>query len=587
MIVYRNQRLRADPRRLLEELSSEVERIDFQTSASHDSVVAVLIAAGVLESGVSDEMFPAADGLDPVVHGFRQASVALGHLLWHSWHGRRAEADQWRCSALGLLRSLELHALPRSIPTSTPEGYAYYAVYPEAYLEAARRCHAVLGPVDVVCIGLRSIGTSLSAVVAAAFEELGCTVKTLTLRPRGHPFARTPVVSLDLERLLAAQPGAHFLVVDEGPGISGSSFGGTAEMLTRLGVDDTRIVLFPSHQADGTRLRSTEAQEHWRRHQRFNVSFEEVWIDSGKLGVLTPANHYHDLSAGAWRRKIFPDEQQYPPVQPEHERRKYLLAPTGDEEPEGRLFSFFGLGGAVPTKLRRARRLGEAGFAPAPQGVVHGFVVRDFVRGVPVSRGGADQELLDTLARYLDHLYREHRSEPSVGDDGLREMVAVNVAEGIGEGWEERIDAVLPGNLESWSECPVALDARMQAHEWIRTEAGYLKTDGFDHHDDHFFPGCQDIAWDLAGAVVELDLDAAAMQFLLARYRSLSGDRTIGPRLPHYAVAYLAFRLGYCKLAAEVLAETPDGFRFTAAAGRYGSLLRRTLSRSPTDRLNV
>ncbi len=580
MIVYRDQRLRADPRRLLNELRSDLEELDFRTPASHDRAVDALIAGGVLESAIADTLFPAADGVDALARGLNRATLSLGHILWHSWRGEQAEAARWRSAALAFLRGLELHPLPQSVEVSTPEGYAYYAVYPEAYLEAARRCHAALGPTDVVCIGLRSIGASLSAVVAAVFEELGCQVHALTLRPRGHPFSRSPVLSPELERLLTEERSAHFLLIDEGPGISGSSLGGTAAMLTGLDVDPSRIILFPSYETDGSQLRSPLAREHWGSHRRFSVSFEELWIDSGRLGLGSWAHGFQDLSAGAWREKLLDGPDQYPAVQPQHERRKYLLPGAG--QGFGRqLLSFFGLGREVKPRLRRAERLAQAGFTPAPEGVEHGFICRGFIPGTPVRRGNADPQLLDTLARYLDHLYREHVAEPTVQDASLREMIDVNVTEELGGSWQERIGSRLPGPLESWSERPVALDGRMQAHEWIRTDLGYIKTDAFDHHNDHFFPGCQDIAWDIASATIELGLDPEARCFLLERYRSLSGDRTINSRLPHYALAYLAFRVGYCRLAASVLGEAPDGLRFAAAANRYGDLLRGELGRSP------
>ncbi len=585
MIVYREQHHQADPRRLLLELRSDLERLDFRASSSHEDVVDALIAGGVLESAVADAVFPEADGIDPVIRALRRANVALGHLLWHSWLGGPAEEDRWRSAALAFLRGLELHQLPESVQITTPEGYAYYAVYPESYLEAARRCHAALGAIDVVCIGLRSIGASLSAVVASVFEELGCRVQALTLRPRGHPFSRSPALTPELERFLSEQRGAHFLLIDEGPGISGSSLGGTAEMLTGWGVEDARIILFPSHATEGSHLRSPEARDHWGRHRQFTVSFEELWIDSGRLDFGAPAHLRHDLSAGAWRERLFDDQETYPAVQPQHERRKYLIQSEAGSTPT--LFTFFGLGRGARSRLRRAELLSEAGFAPAPHRTVHGFMVRSFMPGVPVSRGEASPDLLHTVARYLDHLSREHRTEPSVPDGSLREMVALNVAEGLGEGWEERIDSRLPAAMESWSERPVALDGRMQAHEWIRTDSGYLKTDAFDHHDDHFFPGCQDIAWDLAGAAHELDLDNVARAYLVERYRSLSGDRTISSRLPHYSLAYLAFRLGYCRLAASVLGDAPDGSRFSAAADRYAGLLRRELCQSPGACWNV
>ncbi len=125
---------------------------------------------------------------------------------------------------------------------------------------------------------------------------------------------------------------------------------------------------------------------------------------------------------------------------------------------------------------------------------------------------------------------------------------------------------------------PVALDGRLLAHEWIETGTGYTKVDAMDHHDDHFFPGCQDIAWDIAAASIELGLTGPDQRHLLGRYRSLSGDQAIARRLHQYAVAYLAFRLGYTTLASEALGRSDDGLRFSTERQRYRNLLRRELS---------
>ena len=76
-----------------------------------------------------------------------------------------------------------------------------------------------------------------------------------------------------------------------------------------------------------------------------------------------------------------------------------------------------------------------------------------------------------------------------------------------------------------------------------------FKTDAADHSDDHFFPGPTDIAWDLAGAIVEWDLPRQAADYLLERYRRASGDDPES-RMPGYLLAYTVFRMGYCKMAA-------------------------------------
>jgi hypothetical protein len=112
----------------------------------------------------------------------------------------------------------------------------------------------------------------------------------------------------------------------------------------------------------------------------------------------------------------------------------------------------------------------------------------------------------------------------------------------------------------------VAGDSRMLPHEWIATDRGYIKTDAFDHHDDHFFPGCQDIAWDIAGASVEWGFDVSV---LADRYLRLQSDSTLTSRLPFYLTAYRAYRAGYCKLAADSLAGTAEAERFQSLASKY------------------
>ena len=55
---------------------------------------------------------------------------------------------------------------------------------------------------------------------------------------------------------------------------------------------------------------------------------------------------------------------------------------------------------------------------------------------------------------------------------------------------------------------PLIVDGRLQPWEWIVTRQGVLlKTDASSHGDDHFLPGPTDIAWDLAGVIVDWDLD--------------------------------------------------------------------------------
>jgi hypothetical protein len=161
----------------------------------------------------------------------------------------------------------------------------------------------------------------------------------------------------------------------------------------------------------------------------------------------------------------------------------------------------------------------------------------------------------------------------------LLEMTRVNLTEGLGTA--KTAAAIDWLNAEAYwiDEAAVAVDGRMQPHEWIESHGGLVKVDGLDHHDDHFFPGPTDVAWDVVAAICELGLDAGAASSLVEQYRAQSGDRTIGYRLAFYHVAYLASRLGYASMAAESLAETPDGARFRRSREHYRRSLAALVSR--------
>jgi hypothetical protein len=331
---------------------------------------------------------------------------------------------------------------------------------------------------------------------------------------------------------------------------------GTAAMLASLGIPDDRIVLMPSWDAPPGSLRSETARHRWQRHRRYVSSFEQTWRASGRLDdLLGPAAV--DLSAGQWRDELITEPARRPAIHPQHERRK-LRRP-------GVLLRFAGLGTIGHKRLSRARTLAELGFSPHPAGLAHGFLALELVPGTPLVRGEIDAELLDRMARYLACV-RERFALAEEDRTDLAEMMHVNLAEaGLGA-WAD--------NLHDPADAPpVAVDGRMLPHEWLRTARGYLKVDALDHSDDHFFPGPVDIAWDLAAAVIEFGMSPDARRQLVERYRRLSGDRTIGGRLPYYTIAYLACRIGYAALALEVLGETPDGRGFQQMLHGYQALL--------------
>ncbi len=414
--------------------------------------------------------------------------------------------------------------IPLEIELSVPEGFAYYALDPELYRRAARRFVAEVRPERVAVIGIRSIGTTLAAVVAREVPNS----RVWTVRPRGHPFDRQARVDYEIARAWLGWRG-HFAIVDEGPGLSGSSFASVAEFLSGLGIADERIVFLPGWAPDGTAFVNGNARLRWNRHRKFWTPFADLHLFDDAL----------DLSGGNWRKL----RGMRVAVQPQHERRKYLRA--------DRLYKFAGYGRYGRAKLARAERL--AGFIPPVLGLENGFLVNRWVEGrSPL----VTRAFVEHAAKYLAHIAREFATGEAADTGALANMIEHNP----GRAWT---DALPEGRA-------VALDARMLPHEWLETANGFVKTDALDHDDDHFYPGPQDIAWDLAAFGVEFD----CVEGLLERYARESGDGDAAARAPFYRAAYLAFRLGYCEMAAQALGDTADADDFRRERARYDALIR-------------
>src|SRR6185437_10657914 len=101
------------------------------------------------------------------------------------------------------------------------------------------------------------------------------------------------------------------------------------------------------------------------------------------------------------------------------------------------------------------------------------------------------------------------------------------------------------------------------------------------HGDDHFFPGPTDIAWDLAGLIVEWSLDGDGSRVVLDEYSRIARDNA-WPRLPNYLVAYCAFRMGFSVSAAQSLTDSAEQQRFGKEARHYreklGNLLHTSIA---------
>lgn len=560
MLVFNDADETIDPD---EHWTTLVAAADALTPGDHDAVTALLIDAGEFETAIADSLFPRTDGIDPLLDELSAVTLSAARLFVAS-AGGAAASGPWRARMREAMARVRVDRLPRTARRRVSEGYAFYALHPEAYVAAACDFAASIAPPAAVCVGLRTIGTSLSAVVAATLLERGVPASTCSLRPRGHPFDRRAVIDASLERALVQQAhGAHYLIVDEGPGLSGSSFTSAARMLSTLGIPDCQIGFFPGWNADGSTFRSDAARSVWARHRRWIARNPHAPVQ------VLEGNAFVDFSAGAWRERLYSKKSEWPPVQPQHERVKMLVPGRGE------IVRFAGLGRYGVTALDRARTLAGEGLGAPPGRLEGGYLRQSFVEGRPCTPADATPEFLECAARHIGFLSRTQRLDGPKAHDALCEMIETNV--------READDTLRVPPLSHYgaalSDAPrVAIDGRMLPHEWIRTGDDYIKTDALDHACDHFFPGAQDPAWDLAALETEFALEPAAAATLLEHYARESRDTRVRARLPFHRIAYAAFQLGYATMASQSLGESPDGRRFERRAGALLERLRSLLA---------
>ncbi len=548
--------------------------LEFDANREHALATDLLIEYGMFEAGLTDHFCKDLDTINTVIRELRRGGVMTGRLFASSWKedGRVSVSD-----LMDLLNRLRCNFLPEAIMVKVPEGYAFYGLYPEFYYESALKFVRDVQPSHVVCIGIRSIGTSLSSVLVAALESTGCPATSCTIRPRGDYFDRETHISDELAMEIDANADSCFLIADEGPGLSGSSFASVAKELSRRGIPDERIILFPSWNPDGNGFISRKATEQWQKHRKFLTEFEEFWLDSGKFRQSWASNSVSDISAGKWRPIFFENESEFPPVYPQNERRKYLISSGGISGNRKMLLKFAGLGHYGRAAYSRALLLAEQGFSPQVLGLKNGFIGYEFISGRPLTKEDVCPSFMQTAARYLAFLkdrFPVHATRPP---EEIGEMIVDNLTETAGNYWVGKFVETFPDMSALKGVQAVAVDGRLLPHEWMKTEAGYLKTDATDHHSDHFFPSCQDIAWDVAGLCVEFGLDDNSQSAFVELYSKLSDDWDIRRRLPFYTIAYIVYRLGYSVLFRDIMRKSPEGARFDKSARYYLELFQKEM----------
>ncbi|MGE5681578.1 MAG: hypothetical protein ACM34K_11940 [Bacillota bacterium] len=574
MLIYADHKTEYNTLEYIFRIRRVLDTAEERSFSDHSINTELLIIFGEFESALTDLLSASEDDHNILICTLREASLLCGLIFNYSYNSSYSYNSNYSGSyeAAGklnrILSRLANMDLPENITISLPEGYAYYGLYPEMYLVSAEEFTEKRNPENVIVIGIRSIGTSLSAAVAACMKLKGCLDELVTIRPRGEYYNREVKISDKLKSILNKK-NSYYLIIDEGPGLSGSSFCSVAEYLSNLGIEDEKIILFPSYEADPDNFVSGLAKERYRKHEKYTAAFETVMLESGRLTGQKHYGNIHDISAGKWRELFYKDESRSPAVYQNFEQRKYIF------RDESTFFiKFAGLGHYGRKLFERALKLAEAGFSPKAQKISNGFIWFELIDGRPLEKEDIKREVLDKFAHYLAFIKKEFPAKPSMTIEEIKEMIRINVNKGLGEEWTGKTDGIYLSIPEAFEEHSVEIDGRMLPYEWIKTKNGLIKTDSIHHHSDHLLPGNIDIAWDVAGVITECGLSTDMENYFLSRYKELSHDKTISERLKFYISAYLLFRLGYTKFASERLGATSDGIKFGQLSEYYAFLFK-------------
>lgn len=532
MLVFRDGRERVCGPRLLHDFLGVLRRAASNPTYKRDDMLDALLRAGELECALVDA------GSAATAEIARATDTLAAALVCGTRPDHAGE--------------LEGVTIPDTLTISPPEGFVYYALHPLDYAELARRISLRCRSVAVV--GIRSIGTTLSSVVCATLRQVQASGERITVRPDGHPFNRSLAFTPEQGAWVARHRGAgsEFWVVDEGPGLSGSSFLSVGEALVEAGVPAERVTFLCSAQPVGATLRATHAWERWQRFTTHVVA----------QGPHIPPEAAIDISGGRWREKFLTAQAGWPAAWTQFERLKYLW-------PERqRLLKFEGLGRFGAEALARAQLLSDARFGPAARAEGDGFLGYPVLKARPLTPADLSGHVLARLGRYCAFRGQSFATDREPAD--LSHMIATNLREEFGEEFDADLRV----------EKLIIADGRMHPHEWLLNGAGEIvKMDALSHGDDHFYPGPTDVAWDLAGAIVEWGMDSTASDSFLREYQRSSGDDP-RPRLPGFLLAYTIFRLGYCRMAAEAMRGTEDEPRFLRDYQRYRALALQQLAQS-------
>jgi hypothetical protein len=592
MIVYGDPQFTATAAQLITELQERATH-----SSSLDELRTQLIAAGELEQAVVDAF------ADPaiLVAAQRVTDAAADCFCGMFSPPRRGDCEMIAL-LLGDLRQQLGARVEDPLIVKIPEGFAFYSLYPGQYILAAERWsedHSSARERNVALIGLRSIGTTLSAIVAAALNRIGWRTRRITVRPNGHAFERRVELAHD-----AIGSARLAIVVDEGPGLSGSSMAAVAIAAQELGVDATAISFFPAHKNGPGPTASQSVREIWRATKRYTADISELRWNGHSLEQLLVADAeefsggavamIEDVSGGSWRRFAYANESEWPAIDVAFERTKFLVTlSTGRRL----LWKFEGLRtmpwiadrtdfDLIVERFRLQRSNGDVIVCPPPRndtsigsspGVAArlGFVMKPWIEGrrlTTTDRFKASEAVGDYISRIGRGPIAPDEALHSV--DRLETMLHKNADGLISRSLiEELADAAR--RVSSTYPQKSYGDGRMSPHEFVApSEHTFFKADSEGHDCDHTMVGAQSVLWDFAGFAVEWAFNGREVELVASTAGMTVPCIGSSAAFQFHRLAYAAFRLGMVTMNLP-RADESEQHRLKAAARFYEAAIAR------------
>jgi hypothetical protein len=541
---------------------------------AHDAVRALLVCAGQIEQALADVYEGDPDAMiRRALEQSQEVTDRAARSLYTTNRAPRAHVSAATIADLeAMIAQLEiLGGLTLPGEMCVPEGLTFSALYPEQYFVAAERWieqHPARGSqkIDLI-IGVRSVGTTLSAAVGAVLSEHGHRFERVTVRPRGHPSEH----ELELPQGLVVAD-RRALIVDQGPGLSGSSMAAVARALERRGLSEASISFFPAHGGEPGRAASPETRRWWSRLPRYVASPEEVVISGRTLDeqILDALAFDGDrpelierIGAGRWRKFAYEGESSWPAVCTRLERPKLLV--LGDQ---GRrwVLKFFGHAWTQETDLlaeeialAAARDVARRGFGPTPACALHGYLAAPWIDGRPLSRDDASPEVLESIASYLASsiapVMSKTDQDAAVGRS--ERIIAQNAPGALSKEGGARLADITRSLLAREDElrrgAARSRDGSWAPHTFIRGEdARISKASVTGQEVGRACRGAQPIDWDVAAVLVEWGLFGEAAARFVGLATSLDA-RAFVPKaaLAFHRLAYVSLRLGELSSALE------------------------------------